>query len=1848
MASPAFEDVESMFADLTGRCPKFAETVARFESKPLRVATMCSGTESPLIALNFFAENLRAQYDVDLNVEHVFSCEIEPFKQAYIERNFAPPILFRDVRELVDDRAYTAYGSLVEVPTDVDLLIAGTSCVDYSALNKQGNKSIDGIGESGQTFRGMFNWVQKAKPALVILENVCNAPWAQVAEKFRRVGYKADYIRVDTKKYYIPHTRTRVYLLAVLSADVHVTDNWKALFKGAQRESTATLDSFLFDEDHPAVASWRKSHVPREPAVVDWSRCEGRHETARLQEGLGKQCPYYNWARRGPAPDYAWGEWLRNLSHRVLDLINIKHLRLARKGVDATRKTIVWNLSQNVDRMCSNVYGICPCLTPTMLAFITSRGGPLTGLEALMLQGIPVKRVLLTQETEAQMADLAGNAMTTTVVGAAILSALLVDPGAYLPRVLRRQPRPPRPPQVFAKGAPVPLATPVDLADATEGCTRELVEEATLSRKLCACEGPSTAGPALECARCGHTACVRCAGSPPHEYAPFAADRRNPGAFHGKLEAALPPAVALSGIGAAAAETRAPADWRTACATADGDYTLREVRRGRVWVARYERCEPGAVLEFVVGEGPPRWLARRRGSAPPLATAPLRPDSKGVLDVEWTLNRPEPAHLVVTLEPGGARLPSWLASMGIEERPPTFLPASYAVSHEPVEGVDVSGEYSLLRNCGGPNGALYARGGLFLFLDPGSTTEASADACVFARSHRRLKKNEHRDELLRLSPSFGLAVDLDRAGATSVPAVIPARKTPAAGAKLRPLVERGGTCEWFSDRLSATAPGPAALLHARIAAPEGLLRGWSCDVVEVDVPQQLRWLTRRVSVPPNLARWQVMAGRPSAADPTCAPPAPRLTWVRKMGERGERVVIQEDPLEAAAFEKLLKNRPPAIKVLRLKTSAGEAEVVFAMNPAALAHRALRALGAKDEPVTMRWRLAAEEASAEGGGAARTFALRSTVDELPAAQPPDWNPHVPLREDQLKSLAWMLRVESDDTPYEEVETEEAVVPTLGVRLEAQACRAVSVRGGLVADCVGYGKTALVIALMLSSRPGAADGSAKGTLIIVPGQLMKQWPGEIAKFTRAVGVLAIQNMRDLAAVTVRDVLAADAVIVPMTLLRKPAYYEHLAAFGESTPPPLCNNTKERHFEQEYETCARRARQRFEAMRGRGAEDVSAPSSPSDVRTSNKRLKGAALIRATKACGGEGIKYMQRAAKGRKRRQADFWGGLSASRFEDPELLRAPPLELFDWARVVIDEYTYMGTFERVFARRASAAARWCLSGTPMLRDFQDVRGVAELLGATLGSELPPLGKRTQVDDFQALSVVRSAAWVRRRDDAAEEFLARFARQNDAETCTVATTTRALRVNLPASARLCYMEHEQQVSKGGGNSASKAKSSREESLLKRAAHFPPGSLADTHAARVAEVEACRAELTRKTLNARRLSDLARARYPDVPDHFAQWASQVAAKRTGDDDAHATVRGVLQLATAEEAARLGADPLPAVEARLRLDDREAVVVEKFGQYRQKAIVEFVDGGERREIDFSKLERDRDYAVLEAGGAPMMKETSVELREAVHAARLCAKQLVALSRSLRFFAKVRAAVEGAERVECDLSGARIPTSAAALFVKCGHTVDASLVSQAEECPARGCACPCEADAIRPMEEVTRFFVDAADERGSAETDDKMRELVFILTTRVEPGERALVFAQYPEVLAQCQTALREAGIDSLAMHGSVSRQTKILENFQSEACGARALLLTTADETAAGANLTCANHVVFMHPHWFQTGEEVEAVETQAIGRVRRFGQTKPVTIWRLIAAKTIDDELSREARPNRDRGGDSAMKER
>lgn len=102
---PPINSIPAIFKDLVGHIPEIGDVVDQIEGRKLRVATMCSGTESPLLALDLIQDSIQELLGKKIEIQHVFSCEIEPFKQAYIERNFSPPILFRDICELGGDEA---------------------------------------------------------------------------------------------------------------------------------------------------------------------------------------------------------------------------------------------------------------------------------------------------------------------------------------------------------------------------------------------------------------------------------------------------------------------------------------------------------------------------------------------------------------------------------------------------------------------------------------------------------------------------------------------------------------------------------------------------------------------------------------------------------------------------------------------------------------------------------------------------------------------------------------------------------------------------------------------------------------------------------------------------------------------------------------------------------------------------------------------------------------------------------------------------------------------------------------------------------------------------------------------------------------------------------------------------------------------------------------------------------------------------------------------------------------------------------------------------------------------------------------------------------------------------------------------------------------------------------------------------------------------------------------------------------------------------------------------------------------------------------------------------------------
>lgn len=104
--------------------------------------------------------------------------------------------------------------------------------------------------------------------------------------------------------------------------------------------------------------------------------------------------------------------------------------------------------------------------------------------------------------------------------------------------------------------------------------------------------------------------------------------------------------------------------------------------------------------------------------------------------------------------------------------------------------------------------------------------------------------------------------------------------------------------------------------------------------------------------------------------------------------------------------------------------------------------------------------------------------------------------------------------------------------------------------------------------------------------------------------------------------------------------------------------------------------------------------------------------------------------------------------------------------------------------------------------------------------------------------------------------------------------------------------------------------------------------------------------------------------------------------------------------------------------------------------------------------------------------------------------------------------------------------------------------------------------------------------------------------------------------------------ALTYHKVKFLEIRGTAHQKSKNLEAFQNDSAE-RVLLLNVMDESASGANLTVANHAIFLSPLLAPTKEIYEACETQAVGRLVRYGQSKHVNVWRFCSLNTMDEEI-------------------
>ena len=274
-----------------------------------------------------------------------------------------------------------------------------------------------------------------------------------------------------------------------------------------------------------------------------------------------------------------------------------------------------------------------------------------------------------------------------------------------------------------------------------------------------------------------------------------------------------------------------------------------------------------------------------------------------------------------------------------------------------------------------------------------------------------------------------------------------------------------------------------------------------------------------------------------------------------------------------------------------------------------------------------------------------------------------------------------------------------------------------------------------------------------------------------------------------------------------------------------------------------------------------------------------------------------------------------------------------------------------------------------------------------------------------------------------------------------------------------------------------------------------------------------------------------------------------------------------------------------------------------------------------------------------DGGVAKRIDDLEMKIKEGVNAAHglgALLKEITNRHRTLRFFESVADGVLRPNQcAKCHASGESAPRRDF-IVLPCGHRgckkAFFGKVQGEGRCAVKGCA---QQNVIaQDLLQISSLIdskedddtVTAQGPYGSkfAAIADQLKEVLAEDTTN-----RALVFCQMDPLREKLHLALTEAKIPVATLDGTPQAMHQAMQEFKHATGNQKRVLLLALDERCAGANLTAANHIVFAHPV-LQNGSRSPAdIETQAIGRARRFGQVRTVKVWRFLSQQTVEEKL-------------------
>ena len=399
------------------------------------IATLCSGTDAPILAWRAFLTASSDVLGITCEAQHLFSCEENEAKAAFIMKAFPNVPVFENVTSLPIGAAAVHGSSAQEiVPKIAGSIMAGIPCTSASALNPHSSTDDNracvaaGTMATGQVFQGLTAYLDRiGKPCMVTLENVLTlsrkpaqdskSNLDTILQKLRERRFWTMAFHLDPRDFGSCQCRPRLWIPALdmdamLISPEAATQAAISIMNSLVGSQQASVSEYLLSADDPLVASSQIEHVVAalvkdgEVEEALWhsggimpakrglkrkrnpGRWPERHVREFERRGL---CllDVHEWAKSDAAAKITSAPGWRSLSERQRDILSLAMVEFDAKNSTGPRDlaNCSLELSQNCGRQKLR-YGSVSTITPRGQQFLMGRKRVMHYIEAFRFQGI--------------------------------------------------------------------------------------------------------------------------------------------------------------------------------------------------------------------------------------------------------------------------------------------------------------------------------------------------------------------------------------------------------------------------------------------------------------------------------------------------------------------------------------------------------------------------------------------------------------------------------------------------------------------------------------------------------------------------------------------------------------------------------------------------------------------------------------------------------------------------------------------------------------------------------------------------------------------------------------------------------------------------------------------------------------------------------------------------------------------------------------------------------------------------------------------------------------------------------------------------------------------------------------------------------------------------------------------------------------------------------------------------------------------------------------------------------------------------------------------------------------------